>query len=605
MSRIKNFWPILPRMFLFFFILLGIALIFIRKDIGFHSALNTVQAELEFNNQKKMTIGLQISPGKTIRWIMRNFKNDRGRPEKIRLHGLLLTVKTANYYWGLDYSRPAFFSIDGNLIMQDGNSDRIAQIFISRGLHHFELTLYPDWDNEEFVLMWKNSKKERWKSVSRNFFFSDSARQYSITQLIDFQGKARIVESIYSFLVFLFMIIFIIFSFIYIGRSVSGFKSDLKSADVRGVFIGPGQRILPRFVEIDATKGFAAFLMVAGHCPGGNVLLTFVNLGAPLFFFCSGMNTSIFLEKTKNYRGVNGFQLFFILLLFFGGYTQIEIAHPGIGRIIPEFFQFIALGMLLIFILFKILGNSRFVGYLFFSPFLIYLLFRANLLAFPAGGNSFLKFFISKSVFPLFPWAGYLIFGIFILNIREKPKLFTWVLVVMGLASFLSVVIFKRPFVRYNMNLSYIFLSLFLLAALFFVFGKLVLKSGTGLAGSLVNCLALVGRNSLMFVYVHYFVLFHFLTGIPDQSSILELMFQSLMAFTLCAFFILAYEKVKNDYTLLVPVLLVTFLLFSLRHANLFAGAIDLRLIDEIIGILFAFLYVQLRGKLRVMLKKG
>ena len=146
--------------------------------------------------------------------------------------------------------------------------------------------------------------------------------------------------------------------------------------------------------------------MVLGHSPGGNTLLPFGTVGAALFFFCSGMNTIISLERSRGHRGLVAFNLFFILLLFFGGYFQIVIVHPQLNKIIAEFFQLIALGMLLILVLFKIIKSTRVIGYLFFLPFLIHLGFTYGLLNLENINPAWGQFFFRRARFYPFPLGG-------------------------------------------------------------------------------------------------------------------------------------------------------------------------------------------------------
>lgn len=169
--------------------------------------------------------------------------------------------------------------------------------------------------------------------------------------------------------------------------------------------------------------------------------------------------------------------------------------------------------------------------------------------------------------------------------------------------SVISIWIFKVPIRRINMSLSYTLLALFVLAFLFVIFHQTRRLEKWALPESVHRQLALVGRNSLMFVYLHYFILRYLVPGIPDSSDIVELLFQALIAFVICIFFIFFYEKIKFNMSLFVPVILAVSALAIFRYVMFFEPPTDWILVDMIIGILFAFLYVQLRKKLRFLIK--
>lgn len=578
-------------------------MLFFQKKFEYSSLFHRVKVEAVLVSGQKIQTGLKIVSEKLLRQLKRDLKMDFDQVETIRISGKLLVENPGHYGWGISYPVPAGFLINGRTVIQPDSTNQVGRLYLSRGMHDFQLHIRPDRGRADFRMKWRNPGEKTFKMVSPYTFYGDSADRYSIGQLIKFRQKARISGTIYAILVYLFLALFLACGFTYIDRSATGFDRGPSPSDVRIGQSGPVVKSGFRQVEIDVTKGFAAFLMIAAHAPGGNAVLPFGNFGAALFFFCSGMNTIIFLDRTRHLKGINWYQFFFALLLFFGGYTQIVIAHQKTGKLIPEFLQFNALGILLIFFLFRIFKDQRWVGYLFFLPFLIHLGFKYQLLPSLPLYHSVLDYFVGKHIFPLFPWSGFLLFGVFMFSLREKPKIRRWIMVMTGLAAMAAVQVFRIPISRYDMSVSYICLSLF---ALTFVFSGFIrmenVRSGT--YRIVRTNLALLGRNSLMFIYVHYAVLHFFLPRVPDQYRVMELVIHSLVAFTLCTFFILIYEKVKHEHSLLIPVLIFTFTLFSLRHALHYEDFGNLILIDMVVGILFAFLYVQLRGKFRLFLKK-
>ena len=100
-----------------------------------------------------------------------------------------------------------------------------------------------------------------------------------------------------------------------------------------------------------------------------------------------------------------------------------------------------------------------------------------------------------------------------------------------------------------------------------------------------------------MFVYVHYFVLRFFISRNFISSIQLLPLLQTLYLFLLCGILLKFYEKVKNETALFFPALTMGIVLAGLRWGGLLKPRVDLLLVDMVIGILFAFLYVQLRRK--------
>ena len=362
-----------------------------------------------------------------------------------------------------------------------------------------------------------------------------------------------------------------------------------------------------RIVEIDITKGTAGFLMIMAHIAGKG-MLPFGTFGAVLFFFCSGMNTVLFMGKFKGLKGANFYHIFFVLLLFFGGYTQIKIAHPSKTAFIPEFLQFSALAVLLVFLLAKLFKNPLHIGYLFPLPFLFHTCFQAGLFPFLHTNAAWRYFLLGPGGFSLFPWAGYFLYGILLLHIKDKKN--SPLVVILSTGSLAAVFIFllKMPIEKFSMSLSYIFLSLFTVSCLFFFF-KFTwsrVRGKTGFLQAIQSYTAVVGRNSLMFVYLHYFAS-HYLrintVSIPLPPTA-ELLLHTFVYFAITLFFLVVYEKIKGHHDLVIPTVTAGVSIALLRYSGSFGPKMDLRLVDILIGVIFAFIYVQLRELFRNLLRK-
>jgi hypothetical protein len=348
---------------------------------------------------------------------------------------------------------------------------------------------------------------------------------------------------------------------------------------------------LPRIQEIDVAKGMACFLMIAAHLFGGKLIPT-STFAASLFFACSGMNTILLIEKTRKNKCYNFFHTLFPIILFFGGCTQVVIAHGGRLRVIPEFLQFIALAVLLVFAFSKLFKNPRHCGYLFPVPFLVQQLlpwsflrsFFGSPLSFLFGGG-----------FVLFPWLGFVLFGVFLLGL--KKKYYRLLQATLFAAFVLSFAVGRIPLKKFWMSLSYILLALLAITLAFSLGRVIARRSGSVFFKHLAEFFALPGRNSLMFVYMHYFVLRYFASLNFLSSIYLMLLLETLYIFVICNVFLKFYEKVKNETALFFPALTMGVGLAGVRWMHLLKPSIDLHVADMVIGCLFAFLYVQLRRR--------
>jgi hypothetical protein len=346
-----------------------------------------------------------------------------------------------------------------------------------------------------------------------------------------------------------------------------------------------------RLRQVDIAKGAACFLMILSHLLGGK-LLPASTFAAPLFFAFSGMNAILFLEKSGKSRCFDLFHLVFPVLLFFGGVTQIMIVHRGPLRLAPEFLQFIALEVLLLFGLGKLFKNPRRCGWLFPLPFLVQQLLPWSFLRSFQGTP---MAFLFGNGFALFPWLGFVLFGVFILDLGKRSFLRLQAALLGALV--LSLAVLKIPLRKFWMSLSYMLLGL-LAIALAYTLGRILAGWRiNSVFGRLAEFLALPGRNSLMFVYVHYLALRYFASANFLPAFYLMLPLETLYLFLLCVLWLKFYEKVKDEPGLFYPALAMGLLLAGVRWAGWFKPGADLLLVDMAVGILFAFFYVQLRRR--------
>ncbi len=354
-----------------------------------------------------------------------------------------------------------------------------------------------------------------------------------------------------------------------------------------------------RIAEIDIAKGMACLLMIAAHFISAK-RLPFGTFAAPLFFACSGMNTILLIARTREDRRYDLFHVFFPLLLFFGGSTQIVIAQGGRLRIEPGFLQCIALALLVLFLLSKLFRDPLAVGHLFPLPFLIQQLLPLSFQrSFPGTPLDFLF----GSGFVLFPWLGFFLFGVFIL--RLKRGLLLPLTLLLGAGAALALGLESGAPGKFWMSPAYILLSL-LAVSLFFVLARRIAgRASRTFFRGLAGFFALPGRNSLMFLYLHYLALRYFISVDFFPHFLVYLVLETLFLFFVCWVLLRIYEEARHKTALLYPVLGLFLALGTLRWGGLLKARGAPPLADLAVGILFAFLYVLLRRKFACRCGRG
>ncbi len=349
-----------------------------------------------------------------------------------------------------------------------------------------------------------------------------------------------------------------------------------------------------RIAEIDVAKGMACLLMIAAHFISAR-LLPFGTFAAPLFFACSGMNTIVLLGRTRDNRRFDLFHLLFPALLFFGGVTQVAIAHGGPPRIVPEFLQCIALALLVLFLLSRVIRRELHIGWLFPLPFVVHQLVPVG---FP---DAPLNLFFSRG-FALFPWLGFFLFGVLLLRLRRAwvPRL----AVGLAAASAASLALSGRMPDKFAMSPSYALLAL-LASCLLFMLARAMAGGAGGVFRVMTGFFALPGRNSLMFVFLHYFALRFLATSDFFPHWLLYVVLEPLYLFAACWVLLRVYEEARHRAALLLPVLGLFAALAATRWGGWLGAGVDPRDVDLVVGVLFAFAYVLLRRALTAWLRRS
>jgi uncharacterized membrane protein len=586
---------------LFFFFALGIfsAVLCQRKINDF----DIMQPRIDFYTASEQLPRQTAVDGLRNRSFINLFRRIKRRDlsvESLVVSGILYVEQEGDFFFLLNANRSARLNLDGQEIVQSSvlkrDLNRAVSVFLSTGLHPFQLHFVPSRQGPYLHLLWRQTFDRELRIIPDVVLFSPYAAGMDMGSMKDIQSRMKSLSLIKNAALFLSLISIL-------GAVSFVSKTYLKTGTQKNGIHAQLNRISSRLTDIDMTKGLAGLPMIAVHLDGGHIF-PFGVFGASLFFLCSGMNTFLFIERTKNKKNYNFYHLFFIVLLFFGGYTQIVVAHPGISHFMPEFLQFSALSMLVIFLLSKIFKKMIQIGYVFPVPFLLHFIYQMDFFPFIDRFPRLSAFVFGSDIFPLFPWCGFFLFGIFLLHLRKKRWQLGVTTAIAGLVSFLSVFVFKVPITKFNMSLSYVLLSLFVGVSIFLFFNFLSSESLHRRFRTLLAPLEVIGRNSLMFVYVHYFALAY----IPLQNFIeypfLMLLIKSLILFLFCSFCVFYYERSKHDSVLFVPILLLVISLVFLRYGGFLSVEGDQRLIDILIGLGFAFLYVQLRSRFRVYLKE-
>jgi hypothetical protein len=524
-------------------------------------------------------------------------------PTRLTIRGILLIEKPEVYTFFLLPGQVTHLYIDNRLIQGNAilkwKENKSNEVYLDQGLHAFTIEFFPAESRFPFNFLWKPGKNKDRRPIPSENLFSMNARHSSFALLKKLSTKAQIASILRTigYILTVLSIIFLLFLWAY------WFRRKFCHLWEREETKSPSRRI----VEIDITKGMAGFLMVLSHIAGRG-LLPFGTFGAALFFFCSGMNTILFINKVKGKKWANSYHILFVILLFFGGYTQIKIAHPLKTSLFPEFLQLSALAILFVFLLAKLFKNPLHTGYLFPIPFLIHICYHAGYIPFLHIIGSWRYFLFGLGGFSLFPWAGYFLYGTLLLHIKDKKNGPISVILSTGLLSVITIFLLRIPINKSHLTLSYLFLSLFVVSCLFFFFKFtwLRVRERVNLKKTIQSHIAVVGRNSLMFVYVHYFAIYYLKLGrvslpLPPHAVLL---LQAIVYFVMTLFFLMVYEKVKGRHELFVPTVLAAAFIAFLRYSSLLSTKVDLRLVDILIGVLFAFLYVQFREILRIILRK-
>ncbi|MBV6627187.1 MAG: DUF1624 domain-containing protein [Rivularia sp. (in: Bacteria)] len=261
-----------------------------------------------------------------------------------------------------------------------------------------------------------------------------------------------------------------------------------------------------RDYSLDVIKGIACILMLIAHSQINisNKLIFFVTQMsgfAPILFFAvSGVTTTFQIAKNKI---SNIFVFYFLLALLGISYNAIWRPQNIFDRGIEcNILQIIAIGVIIVSL----------IEYYFKPPKVYYLLFTAvtfgihylftQILQTP---NLIFTHFLfvgdaAGKTFPIFPWVSIFFMGIFAYYIKNYGNLF----ISLSIIFYSLILLFFHPQYislvdkKWDMSLVYFLRSSSLLFLSFYIARKYIRYFSDN------NILVWLGKNSLLFLYIHF-----------------------------------------------------------------------------------------------------
>ena len=303
-----------------------------------------------------------------------------------------------------------------------------------------------------------------------------------------------------------------------------------------------------RIIFIDLMRMFAVLQMVQGHTIDALLSNDYRTLESPVFtvwYFMRGMTAPIFLFTAgivftylfrsnsqtffKNPRTKKGIKRFFLLvflgyLLRFPTPSPFNFSHVSDGQwhvfFAVDVLQSIGFGILFIMILAYISEKIKLSDYLIFPAsatiiFVLYPIFETinwtNFLPVPIAGYFYSG---TGSIFPLFPWTGYVVGGAVLGSYLAKhplvfkTKKFSLLLLIFGL-SFISLAILTDIFAYDIFSGSWIGSAYTILLRVGFVLTLNSIVSFLCLeVKTIPKILILIGRNTLLIYVVHLVIIY-------------------------------------------------------------------------------------------------
>ncbi|AIQ60513.1 hypothetical protein [Paenibacillus borealis] len=257
----------------------------------------------------------------------------------------------------------------------------------------------------------------------------------------------------------------------------------------------------PYDYSLDAIKGISCILMIIAHIPlyfhGNERVFQIVAGVAPVLFFAVSGVTTTLQVKRRSFGSLLGFYVLFAVI----GFAYNLMWRPDVQAFrIMDVPQIIALGVLSVYLLEKYLK----------PPLYLYLLLSLAVFAVHSFIGHRLPDFPLKSVvftetvgFTYFPWLFAFLGGVFAYRASNRVNLIM-TLVAGGMLVVVSYGgVSEADYVKYNMSMPYLLLSITVLFGAFYLFRRF--KSYAP-----ANPLLYAGKHSLLFLFTHLFLILAF-----------------------------------------------------------------------------------------------
>lgn len=253
--------------------------------------------------------------------------------------------------------------------------------------------------------------------------------------------------------------------------------------------------------SLDAIKGFSCILMIIAHIPiyfnGNERLFQIISSLAPVLFFAVSGVTTTFQVRRKSFLSLLSFYVLFAVI----GFSYNLMWRPDVQAFsVMDVPQIITLGVLSVYLLEKYLK----------PPLLLYLLLPLFFFSVHYFIGHRLPDFPLKSVlftktigFTYFPWIFAFAAGVFAYRCNNKVNLILASVAAVVLAFSFSGGVNAADFVKYNMSVNYMLLSLVILFGFFYFFRRKTSYSSS-------NLILYFGKHSFLFLFTHLFFILAF-----------------------------------------------------------------------------------------------
>ncbi|MHA6533601.1 hypothetical protein [Paenibacillus sp. BAC0078] len=336
--------------------------------------------------------------------------------------------------------------------------------------------------------------------------------------------------------------------------------------------------------SLDAIKGISCILMIIAHIPiyfnGNERLFQIIASLAPVLFFAVSGVTTTFQVQRKSFRSLAGFYVLFAVI----GFSYNLMWRPDVQAFsVMDVPQIIALGVLSVFLLEKYVK----------PPFYLYLLLALVVFAVHYFIGSELPDFPLKSIlftetigFTYFPWMFAFAAGIFAYRCKNIMNLIVALAAALFLSITLSGGVHEEDFIKYNMSMKYLLLSLVILFGTFYVFRRKTSYSPS-------NLILYLGKHSFLFLFTHLFFILAF-DRLGFGSLYIVLMWCLVFACTYVSMRILLWLNRYIERYLEHPVPWVLIVIATVAIPLVISNR-DLVIISEAaIGIIFSLNYKKL-----------